>query len=98
MKVRKFSFKTFGERPRGGHSLWISLHGGGGAPKRVNDQQWENQKKLYTLEEGIYLAPRAPTDTWTLWHQPHMDRLLSRLIEDLIVLEGVNPAATVFTS
>jgi poly(3-hydroxybutyrate) depolymerase len=86
-----FFFKVFGERPEGGHSLWISLHGGGGAPRRVNDQQWENQKKLYTLAEGIYLAPRAPTDTWNLWHQDHIDRLFGRLIEDMIVLEDVNP-------
>ena len=54
-------------------------------------QQWENQKKLYTLEEGIYLAPRSPTNTWNLWHEAHIDRLFGRLIEDLIVLEDVNP-------
>ncbi|MHB1422118.1 MAG: alpha/beta hydrolase [Gemmataceae bacterium] len=86
-----FFFKVFGKKPEGGHSLWISLHGGGGAPKRVNDQQWENQKRLYTLAEGIYLAPRAPTDTWNLWHEDHIDRLFARLIEDMIVLENVNP-------
>lgn len=86
-----FFFKVFGEKPAAGHSLWISLHGGGGAPKRVNDQQWENQKRLYTVPEGIYLAPRAPTDTWNLWHQDHIDRLFGRLIEDMIVLENVNP-------
>ena len=39
------------------------------APKRVNDQQWENQKRLYRPDEGVYLAPRAPTDTWNLWHR-----------------------------
>jgi poly(3-hydroxybutyrate) depolymerase len=86
-----FFYKTFGEKPKGGHSLWISLHGGGGAPARVNDQQYENQKKLYTLDEGVYLAPRAPTNTWNLWHEAHIDRLFGRLIEDLIVLEDVNP-------
>jgi predicted peptidase len=86
-----FSYKTFGERPAAGRSLWISLHGGGNAAKRVNDQQWENQKKLYTVEEGIYLAPRAPTNTWNLWHEAHIDRLFARLIEDLIVFEGVDP-------
>lgn len=84
-------YTTFGKKPEGGRSLWISLHGGGGAPKQVNDQQWENQKKLYKVDEGIYLAPRAPTNTWNLWHQPHMDRLFGRLIEDLIVHEDVNP-------
>jgi hypothetical protein len=86
-----FFFKTFGEKPEGGRSLWISLHGGGGAPKEVNDRQYENQKKLYSVEEGVYLAPRAPTNTWNLWHEAHIDRLFGRLIEDLIVLEGVNP-------
>ncbi len=86
-----FFFKVFGDMPKGGRSLWLSLHGGGGAPKRVNDQQWENQKRLYTVAEGIYLAPRAPTDTWNLWHQDHIDRLFGRPIEDLIVLENVNP-------
>jgi len=34
-----FDFKTFGDKPIEGRSLWISLHGGGGAPKQVNDQQ-----------------------------------------------------------
>jgi hypothetical protein len=86
-----FFYTTFGKKPEGGHSLWISLHGGGGAPKTVNDRQYENQKKLYKLDEGIYLAPRAPTNTWNLWHEPHIDRMFDRLIENLIVHENVNP-------
>jgi poly(3-hydroxybutyrate) depolymerase len=90
-KEMPFYYKTFGKKPAAGWSLWISLHGGGGAPKSVNDSQWENQKKLYTVEEGIYLAPRAPTNTWNLWHEGHIDRMFGRLIEDLTVLEGVNP-------
>ncbi|HEX4588903.1 MAG TPA: hypothetical protein VH120_03180 [Gemmataceae bacterium] len=86
-----FFYTTFGEKPAAGRSLWLSMHGGGSGPKRLNDSQWENQKRLYTLDEGIYLAPRAPTNTWNLWHEPHIDRLFSRLIEDLVVLEDVNP-------
>ncbi len=86
-----FYYKIYGEKPPQGRSLYISMHGGGGAPARVNDQQWENQKKLYQLEEGIYLAPRTPTNTWNLWHQEHIDRMFSRLIEDLIVSEDVDP-------
>jgi hypothetical protein len=86
-----FFYKIFGEKPAGGRSLWISLHGGGNTRPQVNDRQYENQKKLYSLAEGIYLAPRAPTNTWNLWHEPHIDRLFTRLIEDLIVLEDVNP-------
>jgi len=90
LKMR-FSYEVFGEKPSTGRSLFISMHGGGGAPTKVNDQQWENQKKLYRLEEGVYVVPRAPTDTWDLWHQSHIDRFFDRLIENMIVLEDVNP-------
>ena len=84
-------YTTYGKKPASGRSLWISLHGGGGAPPRVNTQQWKNQQRLYRPKEGIYLAPRAPTDTWNLWHQGHIDGLFDRLIENMIVFEGVDP-------
>jgi poly(3-hydroxybutyrate) depolymerase len=87
----KYAFKTFGDEPTGGRSLFISMHGGGGAPAAVNDQQWENQKRLYEPAEGIYLAPRAPSNSWNLWHQAHIDRFLDRLIANMIVFEEVNP-------
>lgn len=86
-----FAYTVTGDKPAQGRSLWISLHGGGGAPPRVNDQQWENQKRLYKVKEGLYLAPRAPTNTWNLWHEGHIDRLFTRLIEDLVVFEDVDP-------
>lgn len=86
-----FFTKTFGEKPATGRSLWISMHGGGGAPAKVNDGQYENQKKLYQLAEGIYLVPRAPTNTWNLWHEGHIDRMFARLVENFVALEGVNP-------
>ncbi len=82
---------TYGEKPKGGRSLFISMHGGGGAPKQVNDQQWENQKRLYKPAEGVYVAPRAPGDTWDLWHQGHVDPLFARLIRDMVLLQDVNP-------
>lgn len=85
------AWNRFGEMPADGWSLYISLHGGGGAPPRVNDRQWENQKRLYQLKEGIYVAPRAPTNTWNLWHQSHIDALLARLIENMVVFEQANP-------
>lgn len=83
--------KTFGEPAQGGRSLWISMHGGGGAPTEVNDQQWRNQIRLYEPEEGIYVAPRAPTDTWNLWHQDHIDPLFDQLIATYVATRGVNP-------
>ncbi len=92
-----FEFKVFGQRPAAGHCLVISMHGGGGAPKQVNDRQWENQKSLYELDEGIYVAPRGPTDTWNLWHQSHIDVLFTRLIENFVALEGVDPSRIYLT-
>ncbi|MGJ8657952.1 MAG: alpha/beta hydrolase [Akkermansiaceae bacterium] len=86
-----YDFITYGEEPEGGHSLFISLHGGGGAPAAVNDRQWKNQVKLYKPKEGIYLAPRAPTDTWNLWHQDHIDPMLSIMIDRFVAHHGVNP-------
>ncbi|MFM7808030.1 MAG: dienelactone hydrolase family protein, partial [Planctomycetota bacterium] len=84
-------WKVYGDRPANGRALYISMHGGGGAPAEVNDKQWENQQKLYKPEEGVYVAPRAPTDTWDLWHQGHMDALFDHLIRDMVLIEGVDP-------
>ena len=90
-KTMKFDYLVFGEMPEGGRSLYISMHGGGGAPAQVNDGQWRNQMRLYNPKEGIYLCPRAPTNTWNLWHQGHIDPMFDRLIENLIVFKKVNP-------
>jgi hypothetical protein len=87
----KFEERVFGQEPEAGYSLWISMHGGGGAPAEVNDRQWQNQIGLYEPEEGIYVAPRAPTDTWDLWHKAQVDVLFQRLIEDYVICRGVNP-------
>ena len=90
-KVMPFFYSFSGKPPASGRSLYISMHGGGGAPAAVNDRQWENQKRLYHVEEGVYVAPRAPTNTWNLWHQKHIDVLFDRLIENMIVFEQVDP-------
>lgn len=90
-KQLKVYERTFGEAPKTGHSLWISMHGGGGAPARVNDGQWNNQIELYQPAEGIYVAPRAPTNTWNLWHEGHIDDLFDRLIENYVIDRGVDP-------
>ena len=83
--------RDFGQAEHGQRSLWISMHGGGGTTPAVNDQQWRNQIRLYEPEEGIYIAPRAPTDTWNLWHRPEIDALFDRLIESAVIVWGVDP-------
>jgi poly(3-hydroxybutyrate) depolymerase len=74
--------------------LFISLHGGGGVPPQVNDQQWANQVELghvYAPREGIYLAPRAPGDVWNCWHRADVDALLTRLIAAFVAAGTVDP-------
>ena len=90
-KTLRWLERRFGTNPPGNRSLWISMHGGGGTTPDINDRQWTNQISLYEPKEGIYIAPRAPTDSWNMWHQDHVDALFQRLIEDYVVLEGVNP-------
>jgi len=94
MKFETVDFPAKGPVKPKGRSLFISMHGGGGAPHEVNESQWKNQiqlSKAYAPQEGIYLAPRAPTDSWNLWHEDHIDTFFDRIIENMIVLENVNP-------
>ena len=90
-----FYYNIFGDQPSGGRSLFISLHGGGGTTAEMNDQQYNNQKHLYDAAmenlEGVYLAPRAPTNTWDLWHQDHIDELMNIIIQMAVIKLNVNP-------
>ena len=79
-----------GAEPAGGRSLWISMHGGGNAPKETNDEQWMNQIYLYE-PQGIYVAPRAPWDDWDMWFKAPIDSLFQDLITMMIVKENINP-------
>ncbi|MEY4387694.1 MAG: hypothetical protein RLY20_2977 [Verrucomicrobiota bacterium] len=93
MKFKSLSFGDTNALPPNGRSLFISLHGGGNTAKSVNDGQWQNQIKLgaaYKPAEGIYIAPRGPTDTWNLWHESHIDDFFARLIEDAVLFEKVD--------
>lgn len=90
-RTLRWESRQFGNALFGKRSLWISMHGGGNAAPAVNDRQWRNQIKLYEPTEGIYLAPRAPTDTWNLWHEAHIDPLFQRLIDAQVAINGVDP-------
>lgn len=83
--------RTFGDAPSTGRSLWISMHGGGGTTHEENDEQWQNQIRLYEPPEGIVVAPRAPTDAWDLWHQSHIDPMFDRLIAGMVSTRGADP-------
>ena len=87
----KYHLNRYGDMPINGWSLFISLHGGGGVSPEINERQWNRHKKLYSLDEGILLTPRSPTDTWNMWHQDHIDRIFNRLIQNMIAKYNVNP-------
>lgn len=87
----KFDIKIFGDEPKDGRAMYISMHGGGSTTEELNNKQWDNQKKLYTPDEGVYFVPRAPTNTWNLWHQEYMDGLIEKAIELAVIKENVNP-------
>lgn len=90
-KVMKFAYKIFGEKPEDGRSLYISLHGGGNTTAQVNDQQWQNQQRLYAPKEGLYFVPRAAVNDWNMWFQPHIDTLFDAVIQTAVALHDVNP-------
>lgn len=86
-----YALQTAGKKPAKGWPLIISLHGGGTAPKQINDAQWENQKRRYgaVLKNCKYLTPRAPRDREP-WH-PYVFPLFEKLITQMIWLESVDP-------
>lgn len=86
-----FTAKIYGKAPANGRSLYISMHGGGATAHKFNDGQWNNQKRLYTPAEGVYVAPRAPWDDWNMWFKPGLDEFFEDLIKAAVAIEGVNP-------
>ena len=84
-------WKYFGSKPADGRSLYISLHGGGGTTASENNGQWNNQKKLYQPAEGVYLCPRAITNTWDLHFRPESDGFYEAIIQMAQTFMDVNP-------
>lgn len=85
--------RVIGDRPAGGRSLFIALHGGGGAPSATNDSQWLQMQSYYadSVGEGVYVAPRGMTDTWNLHFVDAAYPAYDRLVENMILFEGVDP-------
>jgi len=94
-KTSPFTVKQVGEKPDGGWPLVIAMHGGGNAPKRVNDQQWRHMQIYYKdhPEVGgyLYCALRAPTDEWNGFYTDYFYPLLEKLIRQFVVCSDVNP-------
>ncbi len=98
MKFKKF---TVGSKPAGGWSVYISMHGGGGAPASTNDGQWNNQVYMMggdpgyvrygSLSEGLMIVPRAPVNEWNMWFQQPMNKLIDDVIRAATLFGEINP-------
>jgi hypothetical protein len=73
------------------------MHGGGGAPKEVNDREWQYMFKGYYKDHPeaggyVYLALRAPNDTWNGFYDDSICPLVERLILQFVKFEDVDPS------
>ncbi len=93
--VSPYVVKTVGTRPTNGWALFIAMHGGGGAPPEVNDSQWKIMQRYYKdhPEAGgyLYLALRAPNDTWNGFYDRYVYPLVDRLVDNFFLFGDVDP-------
>ena len=93
-KTMRFQYFTRGKKPQGGYTLIFGLHGGGGCPADVNDQQHQNHLHLYDefLPEGvIWLAPRSCEDAWDMWWHAYLLDFFGVVIKGFVMRGIVNP-------
>lgn len=92
-----YTIKNVGPvNPRAKHlPLVIAMHGGGGAPQEVNDQQWRHMQIYYKdhpeASNYLYVALRAPNNTWNGVYDDAIVPLIERLIRQLVICEHVDP-------
>ena len=90
-----YTVKEVGKRPAKGWPLFIAMHGGGGAPARVNDSQWEIMQRYYKDQAGVmgykYLALRAPNNTWNGFYADYVYPLIENLVRQMIAFGDVDP-------
>jgi len=89
----RFLYNVIGERPENGHALYIALHGGGGVPAYVNNQQFMHMQTYYrrSVNEGVHVAVRGVRDTWNTHFNYESFPIYDRLIENMILFYGVDP-------
>jgi predicted esterase len=93
--ISPYTVKKVGTRPARGWPLFIAMHGGGGAPKQVNDRQWKQMQVYYRdhPEVGgyLYLALRAPNDTWNGFYDNYVYPLIDNLILQFRLFGDIDP-------
>ena len=93
--VSPYTIKTVGRKPEGGWPLFIAMHGGGGAPKEVNDSQWKHMQIYYRDQPSVtgylYVALRAPDDTWNGFYTDYTYPLIENLLRQFRLFAEVDP-------
>lgn len=93
--VSPYTVKRVGKKPAGGWPVFIAMHGGGGAPKEVNDSQWRVMQIYYrdqpTVPGYLYVALRAPNNTWNGFYDTYVPPLILTLVRQLSLSEDVDP-------
>eukprot|EP00931_Biecheleriopsis_adriatica_P123039 TRINITY_DN98099_c0_g1_i1.p1 TRINITY_DN98099_c0_g1~~TRINITY_DN98099_c0_g1_i1.p1 ORF type:complete len:863 (+),score=134.32 TRINITY_DN98099_c0_g1_i1:109-2697(+) len=94
-KLMRFSVEVVGARlePEAGFPVYICLHGGGGCPPEINDEQWRQMQRYYkdSVRCGIYIAPRACEDTWNCHWVGDSYALYDRIIQNSIAFLHADP-------
>ncbi len=89
-----YTVKTVGTRPTNGWALFIAMHGGGNAPKELNDSQWQIMQRYYRDHPEVggyrYVALRAPNDTWNGFYDTYVYPLVANLIRQFVVFGDVD--------
>lgn len=102
-RVSPFKYRIVGTpKPGQPMPMVIALHGGGGAPKAVNDQQWEGMFTSYYKDAPesapyIYCALRAPNDEWNGFYDDSIAQVIERLILAFAIEGLVDPNRVVTT-
>jgi hypothetical protein len=90
-----YKVREVGKRPAGGWGLVIAMHGGGGAPKQVNDSQWKVMEVYYKDHPEVlgykYVALRAPNDVWNGFYDNYVPPLVTNLIRQFTIFGDVDP-------
>jgi pimeloyl-ACP methyl ester carboxylesterase len=90
-----YTVKKVGLKPQNGWPLFIAMHGGGGTAKEVNDSQWQIMQRYYHDQPAvggyIYVALRAPNDTWNGFYDDYVYPLVDNLIRQFRLFGEVDP-------
>lgn len=89
-----YTVRAVGVKPAAGWGLVIAMHGGGGVPKEVNDDQWRIMQTYYRDQPQaagyLYVALRAPNDAWNGFYDDHVYPLVANLLRQFAVCEEMD--------